>query len=353
MRYVFCSLLALTLWTPQAFADQAAEDAAAELLVERMRTQRPEDLAILEAAAGKDIVVVRGSMDHIETVLAAARIPHTVINPAQVAQADLMADQIVMVNCPGNMPTAGVKRIEKFVRAGGLLYTTDWALKNLVQRAFPKTIRHNGKGTGDHVTHVHVAKADDNIMTNMLLRNDSKPQWWLEGGSYPVKVLDSERVQVLASSKQMKKLYGAAPVVVRFPWHDGHVIHVVSHFYRQAATTGPTVAAKNKVEEFNGLTASQKQKFKSGKAGNVSLSEVESSYAFQQMTSNIVVGKSRDNETLDKEYGYENRSAVTLEGRAVPVGSRLKVLKRKKNRVQVRDDRGNEAWVDETALMAR
>ena len=352
MRYVL-SFAAIALSAASARADPAAEAAAAQLLEERMKTQRPEDLAILKAAQGKDIVVIRGSMDHIETVLAAARIPHTVIDPSQVSRADLVADQIVMVNCPGTMPKAGVRRIEKFVRAGGLLYTTDWALKNLVERAFPRTIRHNGKGTGDHVTHVQVARADDNIMTNMLLRNDSKPQWWLEGGSYPVKILDDERVQVLASSKQMKKMYGAAPVVVRFPWHDGHVIHVVSHFYRQAATTGPAIAAKSKVEEFNGLTAAQKQKLKASPAGDVSLSEVESSYAFQQMTSNIVVGKSRANEALDKSYGVQNKRGVTIEGRAVPTGSRLKVLARKKGRAKVRDDRGNEGWVDDELLVAR
>src|SRR2546430_2164390 len=96
-----------------ALADENSEKAASELLEKRMETQRPEDLIILKSVQGKDIVVVRGSMDHIEQVLTAARIRHTVINPEDVAQADLKGDQIVMVNCPGHIPPPGIKRIEK------------------------------------------------------------------------------------------------------------------------------------------------------------------------------------------------------------------------------------------------
>ena len=186
-----------------------------------------------------------------------------------------------MVNCPGNMPAAGVRRIEKFVRAGGLLYTTDWALLNVIQKAFPNTIAHNGVSTADHVTAVHVHKKDDNLMSNMLLREKQEPQWWLEGGSYPIKILDPKRVQVLASSPEMKRRYSAAPVVVRFRWDDGEVIHVVSHFYRQISTRGPAVAAKDAIDGVQGLTDAQKKKFKKNAGAGAKMGDVESSYAFQ------------------------------------------------------------------------
>ena len=70
-----------------AFAGVAEEKAAAELLDERLKNESPADRAILKAVAGKDVVVVAGSMDHIEQVLAAANIRHTVIQPAQVSAA--------------------------------------------------------------------------------------------------------------------------------------------------------------------------------------------------------------------------------------------------------------------------
>lgn len=333
--------------------DTRAEDAAAKLLEARMKNARPEDLAILRAVTGKQVVVVQGSMDRIEQVLTAAKIEHSTIAPSEVAKADLVADQILMVNCPGNMPLAGVRRIRKFVAAGGLLYTTDWALKNVIERGFPGTIAHNGKSTGNHVTEVHVHKHHNNMMSNMLLRHESKPQWWLEGGSYPIKLLDKQRVKVLAVSKEMKRRYGAGPVVVRFPYEDGEVIHVVSHFYRQMATRGEKVAAKQAVNQIEGLSAAQRQQFAASKNGNVNLSEVESSYAFQQMTSDMIVGKSRRNRTLDRAYGHQNSAPLRIDGRQAPAGSRLKVIKRKGQRSWVRDDRGNEGWVEDALLMAR
>jgi hypothetical protein len=337
-----------------AFADETSEKAASELLERRMKTQRPDDLIILKSVQGKDIVVVRGSMDHIEQVLTSARIRHVVINPEEVANYDLKADQIVMVNCPGNMPPAGIKRIEKFVRAGGLLYTTDWSLLNLVQVAFPGTIAHNGQSTGSEVTPVQVIKRADNLMSNMLLRDKIEPQWWLEGGSYPIKILDKKKVEVLAMSREMGQRYGAAPIVVRFKWDDGEVIHVVSHFYRQVETHGPAIAAKDGIDTVEGLTVDQKKELKASPAAAASkLGDVESSYAFQQMTSNLVVGKAKQNEALDKTYDMTPKAPIAIGGRTAAKGDRLKVLKRAGKKVTVRDDRGNEGELDEAQIESR
>jgi hypothetical protein len=336
-----------------AFADEASEKAASDLLEQRMARERPEDLVLLRRAQAKNIVVVRGSMDHIEQVLSSAHIRHTVIDPQQVASYDLTADQILMVNCPGYMPDEGVRRIEKFVRAGGLLYTTDWALANVVQKAFPRTIRHNGGSTGDHVTAVKIQHDHDDLMSNMLLRKTSHPEWWLEGGSYPIKILDPKRVEVLASSPEMGRDYGAAPVVVRFRWDDGEVIHVVSHFYRQVATRGPAIAAKDAVSEMGGLSDEQKKSFAASPAARATIGDVESSYAFQQMTSNLVVDKSKKNDALDKAYNMTPKATVAIEGRPVAKGERLKVLSKSGGSVRVRDDRGNEADLPAAAIEAR
>lgn len=354
-RIALVSLLLIPFFgsSGPARADEASERAAALLLEKRMETERPGDLALLRAAQGKNVVVVRGSMDHIEQVLAAARIRHTVIEPEQVADYDLNADQILMVNCPGVMPERSVRRVEKFVRAGGLLYTTDWALLNVVQKAFPRTIVHNGGSTGDHVTKVEVLADHDDLMSNMLLTKGTKPEWWLEGGSYPIKILDPKRVEVLASSREMGRTYGAAPVVVRFRWDDGEVIHVVSHFYRQMATRGPAVAAKNSLEKIEGLTETQKKEFAATPSADVKMGDVESSYAFQQMTSNLVVGKSKRNAELDRAYGWTPKDSVAIDGRKVSKGDRLRVLSKSGDRVRVRDDRGNEAEIDAAAIQAR
>jgi hypothetical protein len=353
----------LAVCAPTAFADSASETTAGEILRDRLQHDAPNDAKLLKLVHGKDIVVVAGSMDHIEQVLQAAQIPHTVIQPAQVADYQFRGNQVVMVDCPGVMPIEGVRRIERFVRAGGLLYTTDWSLKNLVEKAFPGTIAHNGKGTGSEVVPVILDKKSDNIMSNMILRKGSHPQWWLEGSSYPIKVLDQNKVEVLAHSDEMAAKYQAAPVVVRFKWEDGEVIHVVSHFYRQMNATGPQVTAAKAADQFEGLTAEQKKKIAgSAAAGQTSAGNVESSYAFQRMTTNIVTGKQRSNEQLDRAYGRKAKSSkppVVLNETPAPMAApvakpatdaKFKVLEQKGGKVRVRDNAGNEGWAPADAF---
>jgi hypothetical protein len=345
-----------------AYADDASEKAAADLLHRRLAREKPEDVALLKSVKGKDIVVVAGEMDHIEQVLAATGIPFTIIQPAQVADFPLKSSMALMVNCPGVMPDAGAKRIERFVRAGGLLYTTDWALKSIIEKAFPNTIAFGGSLTEAEVVPVVVDGTTDNLMSNVLLRKGSKPQWYLEGGSFPIKVLDPKKVEVLAHSETMGSKYGASPVVVHFRWEDGEVIHVVSHFYRQLDTVGPKVAAAKEVNSFEGLSDQDRREFAKTDHAKTSVGDVESSYAFQRMTSNLVAGKQKRNVELEQQYGMAVSEAVTM--RSAPAASapavakmeakaaRMKVLDRKDGQAHVRDEFGNEGWVSEKALTA-
>ena len=358
-RMLLCA--ALTFAVP-SLADDASEKAAADLLHRRLAHENPEDVALLKSVKGKDIVVVAGEMDHIEQVLAATGIPFTLIQPSQVAEFQLRSSMALMVNCPGTMPDAGVKRIERFVRAGGLLYTTDWALRSIIEKAFPNTIAFGGSLTEAEVVPVVVDSQTDNLMSNVLLRKGSKPQWYLEGGSFPIKVLDAKRVDVLAHSDAMASKYGSAPVVVHFRWEDGEVIHVVSHFYRQLDTVGPKVAAAKEVKSFEGLTDEDRRDFAKSAPAGTSVGDVESSYAFQRMTSNLVAGKQKRNVELNKTYDMTVNADVSIRSAPAPAAapvaqaeakaSRMKVLGRKDGQAHVRDEFGNEGWVSEKALTA-
>jgi hypothetical protein len=366
MRLAVCAALAAVTVGGGAIAhaDTRSEQAAAEILHQRLKNEAPEQAKLLDLIHGKDIVVVAGSMDHVEQVLDAARIKYTLIQPQDVAQYQLRSNMIVMVNCPGVMPDEGVRRIEKFVRAGGLLYTTDWALKTLVEKAFPGTVAATGGITEAEVTPVAIDKQADNIMSRVLLVKGHHPEWYLEGGSFPIKVLDKQRVEVLAHSDEMGKKYGAQPVVLHFKWEDGEVIHVVSHFYRQLATRGPAVAASETVNQYEGLTAQQREEFRKSQGSGAKSGDVESSYAFQRMTTNIVTQKQQRNQELDKLYDRTvTKPSVMAASPSAPAtappvatvnpGSSMKVLGRAGKKVHVRDDAGNEGWMDEAQTTAR
>jgi hypothetical protein len=346
------------LFAAAGYADQKSEQAAAEVLRRRLQHEDPQAAQMLAMVQGRDVVVVAGSMDHIESVLTAAKIPHTLIQGEQVANWPLKSNMIVMVDCPGTIPDAAIRRIERFVRAGGLLYTTDWALKNVVEKAFPNTIAATGGHTGNEVVPVKVDHAGSDFMSQMLAKKGSQPEWWLEGGSFPIKILDKQKVDVLAHSDVMKSRYGASPIVVHFRHDDGEVIHVVSHFYRQMNTQNANVAAAQAVQNYDGLTEKDKTELK-GVLSGVSSGDVESSYSFQRMTSNIVTSKQKKNAELNKVYNQTVRSEAQL--RTAPVatapaaapakpGTRMKVLDRKGKQVHVRDEMGNEGWVSEDAL---
>mgnify|MGYP006870689599 CR=1 FL=1 len=60
---------------------------------------------------------------------------------------------------------------------------------------------------------------------------------WLESSSYPIEVLDHERVKVLVRSEELGKQYKADPVIVRITWGKGVVYHMISHFYLQRSET--------------------------------------------------------------------------------------------------------------------
>ena len=195
LRVVFALVAAIACISLPSRADEGSERATAELLARRLKNENPDDLKLLGGVQEKDVVVVSGSYDHIADVLKQAKIRHRVIPPIAVAEADLRGNMIVMVDCPGNIGPKGLAKLEKFVRAGGLLYTTDWALKNVIEKAFPGTVKHNGQSTGDHVVPVAIDESADNMMSRVLLREGSKPQWWLVGGSYPITILDPKRLE--------------------------------------------------------------------------------------------------------------------------------------------------------------
>ena len=130
----------------------------------------------------------------------------------------------------------------------------------------------------------------------------------------------------------------------------------------QLDTVGPKVAAAKEVQNFDGLTEQDKREFANSGGGQASVGDVESSYAFQRMTSNLVAGKQKRNVELNKDYGMTVNAPVAIRSApaasAAPVAqaetkaARMKVLDRKDGQAHVRDEFGNEGWVSEKALTA-
>jgi len=265
---------------------------AQELLKDRLKEVNPEALEEITSTDGADVLVVQGQYDHIEQVLSMAGVPFKLINPEDLSTIQLRPDQIVFINCPGNIDPVGLRKLERFVSSGGFLFTTDWALKDVLEKAFPGYVKFNQKSTADEVVRVEVLDVEDPFLKSILGPNDD-PQWWLEGSSYPIEIVDGQKVHVLVSSREIKEKYGDAPVFVTFDYGKGKIYHMISHFYLQRSETRTKrhkASAEAYLDEKN-IPAPLRAKYKEMKIDESSLGEVESAYTSAAMIDKIMYDK--------------------------------------------------------------
>jgi len=269
-------------------ARQRAYAAGARFAREHIRRERPENDAALRAVEEGDVVVVRGCYDRVEQVLDALGLPYRAVEPASVGRLRLRPEQLVVVNCPGQLDRRALTVVERFVHAGGSLFTTDWALRNVIEPVFPGLIAYNEHATRDDVVRIQVQRPKNRFLAGVLERADD-PQWWLEGASYPIRVLDPARVEVLISSREMQERYGEPAIAVFFRWGEGEVLHMVSHYYlqrtelRTARHAAP--AAAYKAERGSAVPDVMLE--------GLSLGEVESAASSAEWLADVIAGKKR------------------------------------------------------------
>ncbi|SVB73021.1 uncharacterized protein METZ01_LOCUS225875, partial [marine metagenome] len=119
---------------------------------------------------------------------------------------------------------------------------------------------------------------------------------WLEGSSYPIQVLDRDKVEVLVKSKDIKQRYNDSAVFVSFDHGQGKIYHMISHFYLQRAETR-TERHKNKGSDY--LTEKlvmddmRASKYKTMGADDANLAEVEAAYSSSSLMNKVLWDKKR------------------------------------------------------------
>lgn len=195
-----------------------AYDLAAIAVRRRLREQRPADLAILESMKKKDVAVYTGAHDQVQNVLDRVEIGYE-RDPKKTKA------KVLFANCGGSHSFDAKAKVED----GAWLVTSDWSLSSVIEANFPNTVKRSAnKSTGDEV--VAVEPSLESLWQDVVVLGVD-PQWWLEGASYPIEILDPARVRIEAASHEMLNKYEAPVVAVRFDWGRGHVYHVISHFW--------------------------------------------------------------------------------------------------------------------------
>jgi hypothetical protein len=263
----------------------------ASIQKQRMAKTAPLDAEALSRVEASDVIVVPGGYDHVELVLEALEVPFQVIAADQLSKLKLRSTQLVVVNCPGVGLDRAVPKLREFVADGGSLFTTDWALRHVIERAFPGVVAYNDRPTRDEVVRIEIHDRKNSFLNGVMDGADD-PQWWLEGSSYPIRILAPERVEILLSSAELKDRYGEAPVAVLFKHGQGEVFHMISHYYLQR-----TDLRENR-HKLNGLSYAAEKGVSLGAEANAELStlklgDVESAASSARLMANILAAKKR------------------------------------------------------------
>lgn len=282
------TMMLTTLFTPKTQAQmKEAYELANDMVRERLKKEGAENIRILDDLKKNDVIVVNGTYDHIAMVLESLKIPFVAIEHQQLLDAKLEPHQTIFVNCASSFSPEAARKLATFVSEGGQLITTDWALRNVIEVAFPNTIAYNNRPTGDEVVRIEAIDRQDSVILGFL-DEKADPVWWLEGSSYPIQILDKEKVKVLIRSKELGEKYGADPVVVRFAHGKGLVYHMISHFYLQRTETRDKKQAAPAAEYFKDKGAGAANVAKA-EASGVSYGEVQSANTSADFVSRVII----------------------------------------------------------------
>jgi hypothetical protein len=263
-----------------------AYDLDAAAVRRRLAEQHPERLAVLDEIGKRDVAVYAGNFDTVQEVLKRLDVDF-VVGPKKPNA------KIVFSNCASAKDEKQAKQLEGYVRDGGWLVSSDWQLNNLIQPAFPNTVRWTGqRGTSNEVVGVEANLAS---VWSEVVFPGIDPQWWLEGGSHPITVDDPARVRIEAVSHELHVRYQASPVAVSFDWEAGHVFHVISHFWLKQ-TRIPDDRYRRPCTEFlrNGMRLSEPgieavMKETKVKPEDVNLAEVQSAVTSVELVAGLCV----------------------------------------------------------------
>ena len=266
---------------------------AQEMIKDKLKDVDEDMAAEFEELGQSEVIVSKGVHDYIEQVFNGIGLKHNLINPQQFEKIDLDPDKIIFINCPGNVTSKGLRNLVTFVEKGGFLFTTDWALRHVIEPGFPGYIKYNNRPTSDEVVRVDILAEEDPFLQSLIGPNDD-PQWWLEGSSYPIEILNHKEVDILIKSKEIEKKYGESAVFVTFDYGKGKIYHMISHFYLQRAETRTARHAKSGAEYANeklNMDEYREEKYKNMGIDDANLSDVEAAYSSSSIMNKILWDK--------------------------------------------------------------
>ncbi|MBX9941346.1 MAG: hypothetical protein K2Y32_18935 [Candidatus Obscuribacterales bacterium] len=198
-----------------------------------LEKNNPDLQAILSANDQNAIVEVAGRWDHADKTLKSLGLSYRHIKSKQITEELLQNTKVLILNCAGELKRDKLQLVRDFVARGGYLLSTDWALDNAVELAFPGTISFNKGLNKKPIYQANFVSPDAVLAAGTVY----KAYWKLDQEAHLVRILDSRKVRVLVSSPDLalEDPDGKGILACVFPFGRGYVLHMTGHFDNNAA----------------------------------------------------------------------------------------------------------------------
>jgi len=213
--------------TPPVVSGAVSKTVPPELFKAWLEKAHPGLLLRVNNSPGS-VLEVKGRWDDSGRTLRALGIPYERIGSGELRDYRFENVKVLVINCAGTVPKESYQRIRDFVARGGYLLATDWALDNLVEKAFPGYIEYDRKKNEEAIYDAYVVNPDPVLFANAV----TNAHWKMDEASHLLRVLKPGSVRVLARSRKLEHEDpgGQGVLAVVFPFGRGYVMHMTGHF---------------------------------------------------------------------------------------------------------------------------
>ncbi len=178
---------------------------------------------------GLDVVVLQSRGDTIEKLLERLAIGYRLTRQAAVPEAGLHPFAIFVANCTGEVRPDDIERLQWFVRVGGYVFCSCWALHHTAELVYPGPMR-KLEVLGEVLDNVEAESCPtESGYLEDVFEGGTRPIYVLYG-SHLIEVLDPERVEVLIDSPDCATRWGGGNLAAWFDAGHGVVLDSSNHF---------------------------------------------------------------------------------------------------------------------------
>jgi len=193
---------------------------------------------IRRGAGGARILVLQGEFDAVEDVLGGLGIQYALLDPAVLATTPIPREtRSLIVNCsPHPLPDQALRHLVQFVERGGYLFTTDWGIETVLDRAFSQYVQCTREGQRISMLKervVNVRAVSDHPLLRGVPDGKRAARWWLEDSTIPVTITHPSAVEVLIECRALGLTHDAPAAALTFRHGRGRVAHVLGHVYQK------------------------------------------------------------------------------------------------------------------------